>query len=155
MSMPMMKQIAVGIAGLAVLADTTRAAEPPEAGTSQGGGVIDRRTPEEKMRARYPQKVRVGHLIGQPIQDYEDRILGRVGDVMRTKTGKIVLVMRERGWFHSRQLGVPIENVVSVGLHLNLIDAPREAVLTLPEWTAGDARPIDRDEIIRIAIGRR
>src|SRR3974377_1925277 len=59
----------------------------------------DERTPDERMNARFPQKVRVGDLIGIPIQDYDDRILGYVTDVVRTPEGKIVLLMPGGGWF--------------------------------------------------------
>jgi hypothetical protein len=114
-------------------------------------------TPEERMNARFPQKVRVGDLIGLPVQDDDDRILGYVTDVVRTPAGKIVLVMPEGGWFGrgGRPVLIPIETVVILARHLNLLDIPREDVPRLPGWNAADGRSIDHNEIIRIAIGRR
>jgi hypothetical protein len=117
----------------------------------------DARTPEERMNARFPQKVRVGDLIGLPVQDYDDRILGYVTDVVRTPDGKIVLVMPEGGWLwrSGRPVPIPIETVAILARHLNLLDIPRAEVPKLPTWNPAEGSPIDRNDIIRIAIGRR
>ncbi len=117
----------------------------------------DEETPEERMNARFPQKVRVGDLIGIPIQDYDDRILGYVIDVVRKPDGKIVLVMPERGWFGrgGRPVPIPIETVAILARHINLLDIPREDVPKLATWDPAQGSPIDRNEIIRIAVGRR
>jgi hypothetical protein len=117
----------------------------------------DEQTPEERMNARFPQKVRVGDLIGIPIQDYDDRILGYVIDVVRKLDGKIVLVMPEGGWFGrgGRPVPIPIETVAILARHINLLDIPREDVPTLPTWDPASGSPIDRNEIIRIAVSRR
>jgi hypothetical protein len=117
----------------------------------------DERTPEERMNARFPQKVRVGDLIGIPVQDEDDRILGYVTDVVRTLDGKIVLVMPEGAWLwrSGRQVPLPIETVAILARHINLLDIPRDDVPKLPTWDPAQGRPIDRNDIIRIAIGRR
>jgi hypothetical protein len=116
----------------------------------------DERTPEERMNARFPQKVRVGDLIGIPVQDYDDRILGYVTDVARKPDGKIVLLMPEGGWLRLRRpVPIPIETVAILARHINLLDIPREDVPKLPTWDPAQGSPIDRNEIIRIAIGRR
>ncbi len=114
-------------------------------------------TPEQRMNKRFPQNVRVGDLVGLPVQDYGDRVLGYVTDVVRTADGKIVLVMPEGGWFGhgGRPVPIPIETVAILARHLNLLDIPRDDVGKLPTWNAVDSTPIGRDEIIRIAIGRR
>jgi hypothetical protein len=126
----------------------TQAQEPPGP---------DQRTPEERMNARFPQKVRVGDLVGLPVQDYDDRILGYVTDVVRKPDGKIVLVMPEGGWLwrSGRPVPIPIETVAILARHLNLLDIPRADVPKLPTWDAADGNSIARDDIIRIAIGRR
>src|SRR5215470_7048759 len=117
----------------------------------------DEQTPEERMNARFPQKVRVGDLIGIPIQDYDDRILGYVIDVVRKTDGKIVLVMPEGGWFgrSGRPVPIPIETVAILARHINLLDISREDVPKLPTWNRAQGNPIDRNETIRIAVGRR
>ncbi len=117
----------------------------------------DARSAEERMNARFPQKVRVGDLIGIPIQDYDDRILGYVTDVVRKPDGKIVLVMPEGGWpwRSGRPVPIPIETVAILARHLNLLDIPRADVPKLPAWDPAHGSSIDRNDIILIAIGRR
>jgi hypothetical protein len=117
----------------------------------------DERTPEERMNARFPQNVRVGDLIGIPVQDEDDRILGYVADVVRKPDGRIVLVMPEGAWlWHSgRPVPIPIETVAILARHINLLDIPREDVPKLPTWDTAEGASIDRNDHIRIAIGRR
>jgi hypothetical protein len=117
----------------------------------------DARTPEERMNARFPQNVQVGDLIGIPVQDEDDRILGYVTDVVRKPDGRIVLVMPEGAWpwRSGRPVPIPIETVAILARHINLLDIPREDVPKLPTWDPTQGRPIGRDDIIRIAIGRR
>jgi hypothetical protein len=152
----------VALASLLVLLLAT----PPAYAAGPAGGAhtqaqqapdADERTPEERMNARFPQKVRVRDLIGIPIQDYDDRILGPVADVVRKPDGRIVLVMPEGGWLwrSGRLVPIPIETVAILARHINLLDIPREDVPKLPTWDPAHGNSIDKDEIIRIAIGRR
>ena len=114
-------------------------------------------TPQERMNRRFPQKVRVGDLIGLPMQDHDDRILGYVQEVMRTPDGRIVLVMPYGGFlgYGSRPVGVPIETVAILARHLNVLDISREEFPALPAWPVSEGTPIPTDETIRIAISRR
>jgi sporulation protein YlmC with PRC-barrel domain len=134
------------------------AAEPAGGAHTQGQQApdTDERTPEERMRARFPQKVRVGDLIGIPVQDYDSRILGHVTDVVRKPDGKIVLVMLEGGWFwrRGRPVPIPIETVAVVGRHVTLLDISRDELPKLPTWDRAQGGSIDRSEIIRVAIDR-
>lgn len=134
------------------------AAGPAEGVPTQGQAPDhDERTPEQRMNARFPQKVRVGDLIGIPVQDDDDRILGYVADVVRKPDGRIVLVMTERDWFWrvGRAVPIPIETVAILARHLDLLDIPREDVPRLPTWDPAKGCSIDRNDIIRVAIGRR
>lgn len=146
--------IGASTAGLRV-----EAAGPPAGAHSQGQQALGDTslTPEQRMNARFPQNVRTGDLLGLPIQDYDDRILGYVTDVVRGNDGKISLIMPEGGWFGrgGRPVAIPIEAVAILGKHINLLDIPRDEVSTLPTWHAAESNPVDRNEIIRIAIGRR
>jgi hypothetical protein len=136
----------------------------PAAAGAQGGAhqqgepglASDRRTPEERMNARFPQRVRVGDLIGLPVQDYDSRILGYVTDVVRKPDGKIVLVMPEGGWLWraGRPVPLPIETAAIVARHVTLLDIPREDLPKLPTWDPAQGASIDRSEIIRMAIER-
>lgn len=150
--------VALCLTALVLTIAPARGAGPPTtAGEGQAQGEVDKRTPEQKMAARHPQQVRVGDLIGLAILDYGDRTIGYVTDVVRTPAGKITLVMSERGWLgrSGRPVSIPIETVVILARHLNLLDIPREQVASLPTWSYGESASINRNEIIRIAIGRR
>ena len=153
----LLKRIAFSLSVLAVAFQPAHGAGPVTGGSGESQAQPDTRTPEQKMAARFPQKVRVGDLIGLAVQDYSDRPFGYVSDVVRAPDGKITLVMSERGWLgrSGRAVPIPIERVVILARHLNLIDIAREQVTALPTWSAGESHPIDRSEIIKIAIGRR
>lgn len=139
-------------------------AEDPKPMRAESGGAhtqpppaTDDLTPEQRMARRFPQKVRVGHLIGLPMLDYDDRTLGRVKSVERTPDGKIVLVMPYGGWFGygGRLVGVPIETVALLALQIDVLDIPRKDFADLPTWKESEGTPIPPDDIIRIAISRR
>ncbi len=123
-------------------------------------------TLEEKMNRRYPQPVRVGDLIGLPVLDDDDSTIGYVRDVVRTKTGKIQLVVPYGHWFgwvrlggpfdwDRRLVGVPIETVAILGRQIDALDMPPEAFDAAPPFKPQDVTPIGRDETIKIALGRR
>ena len=153
----------LGIALLGAAHGTARADDPQPMRAESGGAHTqptpqqDSLTPEERMNRRFPQKVRVGDLIGLPMLDYDDRTLGHVKDVVRTPDGKIVLVMPFGGWFGcgGRPVGVPIETVAILARQLDVLDIPREDFPSLATWKESDGTPIPPDETIRIAIGRR
>ncbi len=132
---------------------------PPGGAHTQGQQAPEtvEQTPEQRMNARFPQKVRVGDLIGLPVQDYDDRILGYVTDVVRKPDGGIVLVMPEGGWLwrRGRPVPIPIETVAILARHINLLDLAREDVPKLPTFDQAEGSSIDRNDIIRIALGRR
>jgi hypothetical protein len=144
---------------LVLITSPVHAAGPTGGAHTQGppAPADDGRTPEERMNARFPQKVRVGDLIGIPVQDEDDRVLGYVTAVVRKPDGKIVLVMPEGAWLGrgGRPVPIPIETVAILARHLNLLDIPREDVPKLPTWDPAQGIPIGRDDVIRIAIGRR
>jgi hypothetical protein len=155
---PEMKWIAASLFAMTLTAAPIYAAGPSGGAHSQGQQApTGNGTPEARMNARFPQKVRVGDLVGLPVQDHDDRILGYVTDVARTSADRIVLVMPEGGWFGrgGRPVPIPIEAVAILARHLNLLDIPRQDVAKLSTWNAADGRPVDRNEIIRVAIGRR
>ncbi|MDQ0513329.1 PRC-barrel domain-containing protein [Ancylobacter amanitiformis] len=161
----MRRELAYSLLGILLLGGTPGAAHAEETkpmraeggAHTQPGPEQDGLTPQQRMERRFPQKVRVGDLIGLPMQDYDDRILGYVKAVVRTPDGHIVLVMPFGGWFGygGRPVGVPIETVAILARHLNVLDLPREAFPDLPTWKDGEGTPIPSDDIIRIAISRR
>ena len=114
-------------------------------------------SPEEKMRRRFPQPVRVGDLIGLPLLDWDDSTLGYVRHVVRTPEGKIQLIVNQGrlfGW-GGRLVQVPIEAVAILARQLDLLDISVEEFRAAPAWSAATTQPIPSDDMIRIAISRR
>ena len=132
------------------------AAGPPHANT-QAAQAEDDLTPAERMATRFPQKVRVGDLVGLPLLDFDDRTLGFVTEVARTPEGGIVLVVPVGGWFGrgGRPVPVPLETVAILGRQIALLDIPRDDLPKLASWMPGAGQSVPADDIIRIAITRR
>jgi hypothetical protein len=114
-------------------------------------------SPEEKMRRRFPQPVRVGDLIGLPLLDWDDSTIGYVRHVVRTPEGKIQLIVNQGrlfGW-GGRLVQVPIEAVAILARQINLLDISLEEFRAAPAWSAAATQPIPSDDTIRIALSRR
>jgi hypothetical protein len=114
-------------------------------------------TPEEKMRRRFPQPVRVGDLVGLPLLDWDDSTLGYVRHVVRTPEGKIQLIVNQGrlfGW-GGRLVQVPIEAVAILARQIDLLDISVEEFRAAPAWSAATTQPIPADDTIKIAISRR
>jgi hypothetical protein len=120
-------------------------------------------TPEQKMQARFPQPIRVGDLIGQPLLNGDHETLGYVQRVVRASDGKIKLIVPYRGWlrwakfldgYATKPVAVPIEVVGSMGPALSSIDMGADDYAKAMAWVATDARDIPPGDIIRIAIAR-
>lgn len=114
-------------------------------------------SPEEKMRRRFPQPVKVGDLIGLPLLDGDDSTIGYVRHVVRTPEGKIQLIVNQGrlfGW-GGRLVQVPIETVAILARQIDLLDISREEFRVAPAWSAAATQPIPPDEMIKIAISRR
>jgi len=56
----------------------------PQAAQAPAADAEENLSPEEKMRRRFPQPVRVGDLIGLPLLDWDDSTIGYVRHVVRT-----------------------------------------------------------------------
>jgi hypothetical protein len=123
-------------------------------------GKKEKKTPAQKMQSRFPQPARVGDLIGLPVLDDDDVTLGRVRDVVRTREGKVVLVVDYHPWFgwlgwRTRPVAVPIETVAILARQIAALDMPPGEFAAAPTWSLGDSQPIGKDEKIRIAVTRR
>ena len=114
-------------------------------------------TPEEKMRRRFPQPVRVGDLVGLPLLDWDDSTLGYVRHVVRTPEGKIQLIVNQGrlfGW-GGRLVQVPIEAVAILARQIDLLDISVDEFRAAPAWSAATTQPIPADGTIKIAVSRR
>lgn len=113
------------------------------------------------MRRRFPQPARVRDLLGLPVLDDYDNTLGYVQRVVRTRDGKVQLIVRYGGWFGwigwwQRPVAVPIELVALLGPHVAAIDMPPAQFRAAPTWQpSADSSEIAPDETVRVAITRR
>jgi hypothetical protein len=132
-------------------------AAPAEAAPEKNLQAAVDNSPEAIMGRRFPQKVRVGDLIGLPMLDDNDVTLGHVERVVRTPEGKIRLIVGYSKWFgwFGRPVAVPIEVVAILGRQIASLDMPPAEYAAAPTWTAGKDLTIPDDDIIRIAITRR
>jgi hypothetical protein len=114
-------------------------------------------SPEARMARRFPQKVRVGDLIGREVVSDDYDVLGPVTRVVRTPTGKIRLIVAYSRWFglFSRPVAVPIELVGALGKQVGSIDMRPEEYRAAPTWVASNETSLADDEIILIAIAKR
>jgi PRC-barrel domain len=114
-------------------------------------------SPEAIMSRRFPQKVRVGDLIGLPMLDDNDVTLGHVERVVRTPEGKIKLIVGYSKWFgwFGRPVAVPIEVVAILGRQIASLDMPPAEYAAAPTWMAGKDMAIPDSDTIRIAVTRR
>ena len=114
-------------------------------------------SPEGRMKRRFPQKIRVGDLVGRPVVDDDDVVLGTVKEVVRTPAGKIRLIVPYRRWFDwsTRPVAVPIEVVVSIGRNVASVDMKPDAYRAAPAWADGEGQRLGDDEVILIALGKR
>jgi hypothetical protein len=154
---PALAQAAPGIFALAAA---------PQAAASPSQDERVKRSPEEVMNRRYPQPTRVGDLIGLPVLDYWDSTIGYVRQVVRNPAGQVQLIVpygRLLGWvrwggpfdWHRRPVAVPIEVVAILGRQIVALEMSREEFDSAPEVTMGQNAPLDADEMIKIALGRR
>lgn len=114
-------------------------------------------SPEARMARRFPQKIRVGDLVGLPVIDDDYGALGDIVEVVRTPDEKVRLIVLHGAWFgfFGRKVAVPIEVVAIMGRQVASLDMQPPAYATAPTWVPGRDRRIGDDEIIRIALTKR
>ena len=112
---------------------------------------------EAKMARRFPQKVKVGDLIGLPVLDDDNSTLGHVHQVVRSPGGNIKLIVTYSRWFgwFGRPVAVPVEAVAILGKQIASLEMPPAEYKKTPTWVAGTDRPLPESETIRIALARR
>lgn len=118
-------------------------------------------TPEQRFERRYPQAVKVRHLIGLPVLDDRDSTYGYIRGVIRGSDGKVHLIVPYRGWFGwaptdwgRKTVAVPVEAVAILARQVIALDFSRDLFVAAPEYTGKDA-PLAADETIRMAVYRR
>lgn len=114
-------------------------------------------SPEAKFKRRFPQKARVGDLIGLPVLDDDDVTLGNVQKIVRTPEGKIRLIVSYSKWFgwFGRPVAVPIEVVAILGRQIASLDMEPAEYEKAPTWSPGQEQVLSDNDTILIALGRR
>jgi PRC-barrel domain len=142
---------------VAMQAAPSTASKPAEPSQEKPQAAAVDNSPEAIMSRRFPQKVRVGDLIGLPMLDDNDVTLGHVERVVRTPEGKIKLIVGYSKWFgwFGRPVAVPIEVVAILGRQIASLDMPPAEYAAAPTWTVGEDMAIPADDTIRIAVTRR
>src|SRR5215468_9359884 len=109
---------------------------------------------EARFARRFPQKVKIGDLIGLPVLDDDDVTLAHVSHVVRSPEGKIKLIVSYSRWFgwFGRPVAVPIEAVAILAKQIASIEMPPAEYQKAPTWTAGTDTVVPEDEIVRIAV---
>jgi PRC-barrel domain protein len=136
-------------------------AEPANSSTAPAPQAVNPAPDDDSLEARFnrrfPQKVKVGDLVGLPMLDDDDVTLGYVRKVVRTPEGKIKLIVSYSRWFgwFGRPVAVPIEAVAILGRQIASIDMPPKEYEAAPTWTDGKDQTLPDNEIIRIALTRR
>ena len=132
----------------AVPAAAQRPANAPPAGQERS----------EEARARYPQPVRVGDLIGrQVLEDAPwQTVLGRVAAVLRDADGKVGILVDCCGilGFGTRQVALPVETMTLLGPFMVARGQDRQSMALLPPVAAGRVAPLPVDTSIRVGLGR-
>jgi PRC-barrel domain len=124
---------------------------------SVGADAKDDDSLQAKFNRRFPQEVKVGHLIGMPVLDDNDVTLGHVRKVARTPKGKIELIVSYSKWFgwFGRPVAVPIEAVAILARQLNSEEMKPEEYEKAPTWSQGESQILPESHTVRVALGRR
>ena len=114
-------------------------------------------SPEERMRRRFPQPVRVGDLIGLRVLDDYDVTISLVRHVARTQEGKVLLIVAHTGpiGWGGRLVAVPIEAVAIFGRQLASLDMKPAEYASAVTWSAARAAPLRPEEKILVGLTRR
>jgi hypothetical protein len=157
---PIVRRTALAIVAAALVAPTriVRAATPQEQPAKPEEKTY---TPEQRFERRYPQVVRVRHLIGLPVLDDRDSTYGYIQAVIRGNDGKVHLIVPYRGWFGwaptgwgHKTVAVPVEAVAILARQVIALDFSRDLFVAALEYTGKNA-PLAADETIRMAVYRR
>ena len=114
-------------------------------------------SPGEKYRARFPQPVEAGRLIGLEVVDEAENVIGHVRDVVRMRDGRVQVVFDYLSflWREGEHVPVPLEAVALVGRQLAILDMPREVIEKRPTWYGVGGSSVPRDERIAVALTKR
>ncbi len=112
----------------------------------------------EAASRRFPQPVRVGDLIGRTVlQPLESQpILGRVRQLVRSPDNSTVVIMSHGGFLGigTRSIGVPLEAMVALGEHVEVVDLTPEQLDASPIFDAAGTTALGPDDVVKIGLAR-
>ena len=111
---------------------------------------------EVAAERRFPQRVRVGDLIGHTVlRPIPSRaVLGTVTQVAKTSDGKILVVIDYGGLlgFGARSIAVPVEAMALIGKDMEMLDFQPPQLDLFPTFTSAGTTPVAPDETILVAL---
>jgi hypothetical protein len=112
---------------------------------------------EERYRARLPQPIEAGRLLGLEVVDEGNHVVGKVRDVIRMRDGTVQVVFDYLSflWREGEHVPVPIEAVALAGQRLAILDMPREVVEKRMTWYGIGGASLPPGEKVAIAMIKR
>ena len=125
---------------------------------AKGGKADD--SPAARYARRWPQKVKVGALVGLPVNDDDDRTLGHIRQVVKAPDGGIKLIVdynRTFGWFgwFTKPVAVPLEAVAIYGRQVASREMQPPEYKAATPWVEGRDERLADGDTVRIALMRR
>ena len=105
-----------------------------------------------RTEAPLADPVRVGDLIGLPVVDGDNDLLGRVRGVARSDEGKIELLLALGGLFGfgERLVPIPIESVALAAAAITVLEVPPDRFQQTPTWYGHKSEPLAAAETVSI-----
>ena len=147
--------IAVLALGVGLLGSGGSAAQ----GDHSGAVSVEQPRPRsETAKARYPQPVLVGDLLGRQVLENvpQQHVLGRVVGVVRSDDDRLTILLRSGGLFGfgARQVAVPVEATALLGPFVVALDLNSQKLAALPDAPAAPGAMLPDSATIRIGLTR-
>ena len=108
---------------------------------------------------RFPQKVRVGDLLGRDVLQPVERqvLLGTVRSVVRGRDGQVEVVVdygRNLLGFGGRPIALPIEAMVLLGQAMEIVAFTPEQLKRFPTFSPEGSVAVSADTIVRVGLAK-
>ncbi len=116
----------------------------------------DGMTLETAAKKRFPQRVRVGDLVGHTVlRPIPTRaVLGTVTQIVKTGDGRILVIIDYGGLFGigAHPIAVPVEAMALIGKDMEVLDFQPPQLRQFPTFTSAGTTPVAADETIRVGL---
>jgi hypothetical protein len=107
---------------------------------------------------RFPQKVRVGDLVGRPVlRPVESQdVLGQVRRLVRDRDGKIMVVVDFGGFlgFGRRPIAVPLDALVLLGQDVEIVAFTPQQLRQFPTFSPTGTSDVADDTTILVGLAK-